>query len=111
MNSSVANCNLRSSMMGCDGKLFQCKGLHGKATGMYIRAIWVAFVAVGMTCLYGFCKNALQDLNLITKASVLDHMPGNAHMGLVRLNTVQLATWGQTPRNTDGRVANIAAKL
>lgn len=62
-------------------------------------------------CLYGFLKNALQDLNLVTEASMLNHAPGNAHMGFVWVNAVQFAPRGQVLGNTDGRVANIATKL
>ena len=48
-------------------------------------------IALQVTCLYGILKNALKDFNLITKASMLDHLLGNAHMGLIWVNAVQLA--------------------
>lgn len=44
--------------------------------------------------LYGFLKNALQDFDLVSEASMLNHTPGNAHMGFVWVNAVQFATWG-----------------
>lgn len=39
-------------------------------------------------CLYGVLKNALQDFNLITEASMLNHAPGNVHMGFIWVNAV-----------------------
>ncbi len=44
--------------------------------------------------LYGSLQDALNDLYLVAKSSVLDECPGNTHMTLVGVNAVQLPSWG-----------------
>ena len=63
------------------------------------------------TCLNGGLQDALQNLNLVAEASMLDHCPSNAHMVLIGVNAVEFASWRQIPGNADCRVANIAAQL